>query len=59
MFKVLTVNDKRYLINVGVSEESQDNQCEAILKNVPEDAVVDIVDAVDSDFKNKLKPLNK
>jgi hypothetical protein len=58
MFKVLTVNGKRYLINVGVSEESQDNQCEAILKNVPEDAVVDIVDPVDSDFKNELKTLN-
>jgi len=58
MFKVLVVNGKRYLINVGVSEGSQDNQCEAILKNAPEDAVIDIVDAVDSDFKNKLKPLN-
>jgi len=55
MFKALVVNGKRYLINVGVSEESQDNQCEAILKNAPEDAVIDFVDAIDSDFKNQNK----
>ena len=55
MFKTLVVNGKRYLINVGVSEESQDNQCESILKNAPEDAVIDYVDAIDSDFKNEMK----
>ncbi len=55
MFKALVVNGKRYLINVGVSEESQDNQCESILKNAPEDAVIDFVDAIDSDFKNQIK----
>ncbi len=55
MFKALVVNGKRYLINVGVSEESQDNQCESILKNAPKDAVIDFVDAIDSDFKNQIK----
>ena len=39
--EVLIVNGKRYLINVDVSDQAQDEAVERILKDYPADAEVD------------------
>lgn len=58
MFKVLLVNDRRYLINVSVSDLLQDNQVRDILKYAPADAIIDFVEAKDEDFKAPKIKLN-
>ena len=55
MFTILKVNNKRYLINLETSESQQDNQCKNILKNAPQDAIIEFVDPIPSDFKPKIK----
>tara|TARA_R100000544_G_C2218495_1_gene56000 strand:+ start:347 stop:535 length:189 start_codon:yes stop_codon:yes gene_type:complete len=55
MFKILMVNDRRYLINVGVSDTLQDNQCRDILKYAPHDAIIEFSDPLESDFRPHLK----
>jgi hypothetical protein len=55
MFKILMVNDRRYLINVAVSDQLQDNQCSAILKYAPHDAIIEFTDPVESDFRPHLQ----
>jgi hypothetical protein len=41
MYGVLIVNEHRYLINQMVSDHVQDMDCKRILKQYPEDAIVD------------------
>lgn len=55
MFTILKVNNKRYLINLDTSESQQDNQCKRILKNAPQDAIIEFVDPIPSDFKPQIK----
>ena len=54
MFKILMVNDRRYLINVGVSDTLQDNQCKEILKYAPHDAIIEFTETLESDFERHL-----
>ena len=55
MFKILMVGDRRYLVNTGVSDQLQDNQCSEILKYAPHDAIIEFSDPVESDFRSHLQ----
>ena len=41
MYEVLIVNGNRYLINMQVADNVQEAACKRILKQYPEDAIVD------------------
>lgn len=41
LFNVLIVNGHRYLINMMVADNVQDADCKRILKQYPEDAIID------------------